>query len=438
MIAAPLVQRSRSDGLSARQSQHTAVSTHRITGPEIVLDISRLLARSLHPSPTGIDRVELAYARMLQRLVPGRLLFSAVHPTGIYGRLPFSDVERFLDRTEARWEFAGAAEPAHVARNIGLGHCWSLRPRRVDPAAWPRIVLQASPHHLDRPNTVARKLALERARFVCLMHDVIPVSHPEYARPDGLAKHQRRLQTLETHASGILTNSHATMVALLQHGAPPLRALPSRVAHLGVDHLGIDARHGDNHRVPGLPPANSYFVCIGTIEPRKNHLLLLNLWRSIVDAIGPSAAPHLILVGRRGWENENVIDMLDRCPGLRGIVHERPQLPDNQLRALLQHARALLMPSFAEGFGLPVGEALAVGVPVIASDIPAHREVGGTVPDYIDPVDGMAWRTAVLDYHAPASARRSAQIDRLAAWRAPTWAAHMEITLSLIEQVAAC
>ena len=74
---------------------------------EIVLDLSRLLSRVLHPTPTGVDRVEMAYARGLAEAMPDRLHFAAVHPSGFYGRLPRRAVARFLDLTEERWEHRG-------------------------------------------------------------------------------------------------------------------------------------------------------------------------------------------------------------------------------------------------------------------------------------------------------------------------------------------
>ncbi|OYW09404.1 MAG: hypothetical protein B7Z53_03015, partial [Rhodospirillales bacterium 12-71-4] len=200
--------------------------------------------------------------------------------------------------------------------------------------------------------------------------------------------------------------------------SPWLAARPDRPL-VAVAPLGVSPPSVEDPPVALRP----YFVALGTIEPRKNHLLLLNLWRQFANTMG-GAAPRLVVVGRRGWENENVLDMLERCSALDGLVRESGSLPDREVASLLRGARALLFPSFAEGFGLPLAESLALGVPALASDLPALREVGRQVPDYLDPLDGMSWRSAVLDYARPDSGSRRAQIGRMAVWRPPTWDNH--------------
>lgn len=400
--------------------------------PEIILDLSRLLSRIRFSAPTGVDRVEMAYAHELLKIAPERLSFAAVHPSGLYGRLSKPAVASFLEETgriwsgEAAWSKRGGGWA--VNRMTALARLTPKLAREPVPARLrQKVYLQVSPHHLDRPERTRKILAREQARFVCLVHDLIPIEFPEHARPNGQGLHRRRMDTISQFADAVIAGSEATRRSFLDYLARDGRSLEVRVAPLGAEPVSG----------PVTPQLNTspYFVSIGTIEPRKNHLLLLNLWRRMVEELGPRATPRLVLVGRRGWENENILDMLDRCPGLKGVVEERGHLSDREMWPLVQGARALLMPSFAEGFGLPVIEALKLGAPVLCSDIPAHREIAHPVAEFLDPLDGPSWRRAILDYAAPSSNRRAEQLRRLESWRAPTWEQHVRAALDLIDEV---
>ena len=85
---------------------------------------------------------------------------------------------------------------------------------------------------------------------------------------------------------------------------------------------------------------------------------------------------------------------------------------------------------------MPVPEAISVGVPVLCSELPALREAGGDVPDYLDPLDGPAWINAILDYTAPMSLRREAQQRRAVDWPQPSWDDHLTAVLALAERIA--
>lgn len=393
---------------------------------EIVLDLSRLVSRALHTTPTGVDRVELAYARELRRLVPDGLAYGMVHPLGFHGRLPIRRAERFLAAVERLWASGGRSRTAAWARAVRT--TVALRPAPVPAKRRPRVYLQASPHHLDRADTVRSILRREDAGFACLLHDLIPIEYPEYARPGGAARHLRRVRTVAALADAVVANSRDTARAFAPYLAEAGREhVPVAVAHLG---LGSDP---ENH-APGAPTQPPYFVAIGTIEPRKNHLLLLHLWRDLARRLRPGTVPKLVLIGRRGWENEQVVDLLERCPALVGHVEERAGLADREVRALLGGASALLLPSFAEGFGMPVPEALALGVPVLCGDLPALREAGGDAPLYLDPLDGPGWRAAVLALADGSS--RAGHLERIRRWRAPTWEEHMRTVLDLALRVA--
>jgi glycosyltransferase involved in cell wall biosynthesis len=132
----------------------------------------------------------------------------------------------------------------------------------------------------------------------------------------------------------------------------------------------------------------------------------------------------LLIIGQRGWECEQVFDLLDRSEVLKGAVTEIGDCDDAALAAYLASARALLFPSLVEGYGLPLVEALRSGTPAIASDLHVFREIGGNVPEYVDPLDGPAWERAILSYADQGSRVRERQMERLAACQLPTWDDH--------------
>ncbi|MEP9360923.1 glycosyltransferase family 1 protein [Sphingomonas sp. KR3-1] len=398
--------------------------------PEIVLDLTRLLSRVRHPTPTGIDRIELCYARALLARTPERLHFAATHPFGPYGRLDRRAVLRFLEATERRWNEIGAGETGTAGWRHLLAALAGLRPRPIMPAARARVLLHISPSALESPHKVGARLRRENARLVCLVHDLIPIAEPAFARADGPHRHARRMISVARHAGGVIANSQATGDALTTY----LSAVGEPVPPLMVNSLAAAPLAATASAAP--PIEAPYFLCLGTIEPRKNHLLLLHLWRQLAERAGTRPIPKLVLIGRRGWENQSVFHLLDRCALLGPHVRELGRVPDRALSAWLAGASALLMPSFAEGFGLPIAEALAAGTPVIASDLPAHREAGGDVPDYLDPLDGPGWRRSILDYADPASPARAAQLARLGCARRPTWDDHIERTLAFVDTVA--
>jgi glycosyltransferase involved in cell wall biosynthesis len=401
----------------------------------IVLDVSRLLSRAGRATPTGIDRVEMAYARHL--IANGAAArFAAVGPIGGLGLLPDRAARDFVEAVAASWRGEQrAAQPPRRAsliacqlrlRLLGSTELALTRRLHIERAA---VYLLVSHHHLEKEALLRGVRQRAAVRFICLIHDLIPVQFPEYARPGQAATHLRRIRNAAQFADALIVNSGATRAALQPHLARAGRAPPVLVVPFGTDLGPVPAASE-----PPIP--RPYFVVVGTIEARKNHLLLLNVWRQLAADLG-DGAPLLVLIGRRGWETENVVDMLERCPALRRTVVEHNTLPDSEMLRLLAGARALLLPSFAEGFGLPVIEALALGVPVLCSNVPGLRETGGAIPEFLDPLDGPAWRSAIRDYAAPQSPRRAAQLARLNGWRPPRWEDHFAAVEQFIGEVAA-
>ncbi|WP_160122919.1 glycosyltransferase family 4 protein [Rhodovarius lipocyclicus] len=365
-----------------------------------------------------MDRIEIAHAR--QALGDPAAVLVARSLWGWYGAVPRGAVAAVLAAQDRR------ARPRWLVLWLWLRLAWGLgRAGAIRAARQPGAVFSIVSHHgLERGRAIER-LMRQGAAFVPMVIDIIPLTHPQFHRAAQGPRHARRMLNVARLAKGVIfiseTVRHQAQAWLAEQGT---RLPPSAVAPMGIDLRASAAV------APGTAP---YFLALSTLEPRKNHMLLLEVWRELHARMG-SATPRLVFVGRPGWENEPVERFIAAHPE---YVEWHGHVPEAELARLLGGARALLFPSFAEGFGVPVAEALAAGVPVIASDLAVLREVGGDVPEYLEPLDGLGWLDAVRDYADPQHPRRAAQLARLAGWRAPGWEAHFAACRNFIEGLAA-
>jgi glycosyltransferase involved in cell wall biosynthesis len=413
----------------------------------IVYDATHLVFRMAARAMTGIDRIDLAYGRyfaMTEGAVTGAFC-SAAGPhilnattlrkilrqaqRGSWEHEPletdknFLRVRDWLDGKAPRPEVArklisprvGVAN--HLAARYWWGRCRTAQGSHAVPAG--AIYLNIAEHWLEYHHYFEWLGGRPDIQAVFFVHDLLPLDYPEYFRPGYEAVFRRRFETIARRGTAFIVSTTVVRDRLREALAPwgkadgPIHVapLPSPLALADVAEAGSDA------------PAEPYFVLVSTIEPRKNHLLVLNIWRELAALLG-AATPRLVLVGSRGWENEQVIDMLDRCTGITGHVLRTSRISRHGLTWLIRHAQALLMPSFDEGYGLPVVEALSLGTPVIASDTATFREVTGGCALLLPAIDGLGWREAIMAF-----ARRAAPAWQLAKakarpFRPPEWDAY--------------
>lgn len=256
--------------------------------------------------------------------------------------------------------------------------------------------------------------------YVFFIHDLLQLDIPEYFSKSWKLLFKQFIDTTIHLNASLVFNSQCTEESFLKYINCINQEYSGRTI---VSYIGIEKSFQDVQKYPAATINENYFVIISTIEPRKNHLLLLNIWRKFHDC-GMKDIPKLFIIGNRGWENENIIDMLERCPGLVGNVYEFNHLNDALLVPVLSNARAMLFPSHSEGWGMPVVEALAMKVPVICSDISALREAGQNIPEYIDPLDGKKWMETIIEYSNNNSEMRNAQIERMYQFKTPSWKQH--------------
>jgi glycosyltransferase involved in cell wall biosynthesis len=239
-------------------------------------------------------------------------------------------------------------------------------------------------HVVDRAREAGTRVGV-------VQYDFIPHTHPELVPKKLPATYRGWMQNTLTRADFVAAISESVAIEareeLRRMGRDPERAAPLVQAfRLGAD-VKPPAKPGAVRReltdFLAASPVQPYLT-VGTIEPRKNQTILPavfeDVWRQVPDA-------RLLVAGFVGWKGEELIRRLHSHPRYGTHLMHFGDLTDTELLHAYGHARALIFPSRAEGYGLPIVESLSHGMRVFASDIPAHREVGGQWCVYFAPSD---------------------------------------------------
>lgn len=285
-------------------------------------------------------------------------------------------------------------------------------------------------------DTLAPVIAAIRAsggEIVSCIFDLIPELHPWACHEVTVPRYRAWLRRALMESDGFMAISQTVADELAdhveRHGLPHRQGLKIGWFHCGAD-LPVAATRAPRDKIrAAVSGPEPVFLTVGTIEPRKGHRVALaafdSLWREDVSA-------RLVIVGRRGWFEEAVIATITGHPEFGRRLFWFDDVEDGELTFLYENAAALVLPSFAEGFGLPIVEAARHGCPVICSDIPVFREVGGDGALYFQVNDPDALAAAIRDFLAGKSpvdpgralqtswrdgARRIADVLRQEDWR---------------------
>lgn len=217
---------------------------------------------------------------------------------------------------------------------------------------------------------------LTTAKLVYTVYDVSFWVHPEFSTESNRLACQKGLLRALGDADGLVYISHHAREELhrILPGVVEKRGIKECVVHLGPAHSLEDS---------GAPAADrGYWLQVGTLEPRKNHAAVLDALEIYWER-SPRRLP-LKIVGGPGWKSEELIRRISALEQ-SGKAHYLGYVPDAQMPALYRGASAFLFPSWYEGFGLPVLEAMGLGCPVISSSTASLPEVGGDAVSYIEP-----------------------------------------------------
>ena len=383
-----------------------------------VIDLSRSFSRLGRGASTGIDRVERAYMEEVGRRDGWAIIrtprgFLMFEPDRLK-RLP-----EYLDRTDL-----DGADLASTIRAIASSRASSLSIRKI---MWrmPNGLAYINVGHTNlNPQTMRAMMEMPDHRKIVMIHDMIPVDHPEYQTETARAKFIERLTTTINFANHIVVPSDEVAENVNKRMVGTGHRVPVMVAPLGIDIGGLPLNVERSEK--------PYFVVVGTIEPRKNHKLLLDIWERMHTKMDDSRVPELRIIGARGWRNEDVFDRLDNSPFVGRTIFELGPLPDAEMKAQLAGATGLLFPSFVEGFGLPPFEATSLGTPTITSPLRSVEIYLGDNAIYADPSDMYQWFQAIRDLASEDLAEQTRRRADLRAYRLPSWEKHFELVFGII------
>jgi glycosyltransferase involved in cell wall biosynthesis len=390
--------------------------------PCLVLDQSCISLAPLSNTPRGIDRVEMAYTRHFLNHWPGECVTVLPMPWGVrfYERdralkwlriiedmwretlepskdPAYSRAKRFLSDAEfvddSKWSKVTPPNATQIAvkywkavADVGFTFGRSVSRYLPDKA----VYLNVGQLEFFRP--AFRWLQRRRDVVgVCMIHDVTPIELPEHHIPEGVRMHEKIVRNVAEFAKALIVPSQTARASILDEMSKYGKGnLPTHVELLPVPSAFLTPAEPD----PELPH-QSYFIVCGVIDAHKNHLTLLKAWEALVARHG-AKAPLLVIAGSPGIMSGPAMKYLAECQSIQKHVLVSSGLSTPALRLLVRSAKVLLMPSLGEGFGLPIVEALAQGTPVIASDIPAHREAGaGGDVTYVGATDVAGWISAI-------------------------------------------
>jgi glycosyltransferase involved in cell wall biosynthesis len=265
-----------------------------------------------------------------------------------------------------------------------------------------------------------RLLAAVARRRVVTIHDLTFKRFPELLQKETLINLEHHMQRELAHADAAICVSESTRQDLLAfYDIDPSRAV-TVLSGLSIS----DSRLATPDSVP-----KRYILFVSTIEPRKNLEVLLDAFARLRARGAYDGA--LVVVGRVGWKSESLIPRL-RAPG----VHHLDYVPPTQLASIYRNAELFVFPSIYEGFGFPLLEAMAYGIPSIAAHSSSLPEIGGDAALYFSPRDSRALEAQMeraLSDSALRAELSAAGIERAAQFR---WDVAAEQTLAVLRRSA--
>lgn len=224
-------------------------------------------------------------------------------------------------------------------------------------------------------------------RIGVLVHDLVPLLWPEWCQPGLPAVFRRWYEHVVPECDVIFANSESTqkdVLAYAQQSGKPL-SVPVIVVPMGGGFSKADSANASASVQEQIKQLGPYVLCAGTLEVRKNHALLIRIWRRLLLERPANTVPKLVIAGGQGWLVDDLLQQLENSAWLNGHVVWIDRPSDSCMTQLYKQAQFTIFPSFYEGWGLPVTESLYWGKPSLTSSVSSLPEAGMGLTEMFDP-----------------------------------------------------
>ncbi|WP_339453123.1 glycosyltransferase family 4 protein [Pseudomonas sp. EA_5y_Pfl2_R50] len=292
------------------------------------------------------------------------------------------------------------------------------------------VLLDSSWHANFFP--LAEQLKRDGVGIVSVIYDLIPLTHPQFCDAGLVKVFNDWFDWIARTADGYVAISTTIRDQVREEMTRRIGA--QKVAQRWFDHFHLGSEldladadvEVDRDLLRMFETPDPVFLMVSTIEPRKNHAYLLDAFER---AWAGGSKARLCIVGKIGWKCEALIERIRQHPELNRRLFMYNKLADNSLEHAYSHATALVFPSFVEGFGLPLVEAMQRGLPAMGSDIPVFREIGGDYMAYFDLADPQSLTDLITGMDRSKAFPAKLSLDQ---WR---WLSWREASAQLVQRI---
>ena len=327
--------------------------------------------------------------------------------------------------------FQSRKASASITNRFKTGNLWTPCHHRIERIALSVELARFGLDVLHSPDFIPPLCGARK--HIITVHDLTFLHYPQHLTPEARRYYNDQIQTAVKQADHILADSEATKADLIKMLGVPEQKIT--VHMLGVDEQfrPLETVTLETQRQKHQLPKN-YILFVGTFEPRKNILGLLQAYKLLLEDL-PDAPP-IVLVGRRGWLFDETMQSIHDLK-LGDRILWRENIEDNDLPAIYNLASVLVLPSFYEGFGFPALEAMACGTVPIVSNRSSLPEVVGEVGLQVNPDDTLALKEAIKKALTDTEWRQINQKLGLERAKHFKWETTAQIALSVYQSVGA-